>query len=126
MAASVPLGIIAHSMKYRIACILVCLGFLNINAFMFHNTLIGGSAGLGKVENGKYYVGSHGHYTEVSKSAFQLDKWLEASSMVSILIIFLFGLNMVLSKRNWGDLKWSDCRKRKKRPHTNKAKLTNR
>ncbi len=31
---------------------------------------IGGEATLGKVENGKYYVGEHGRYTQVSKETY--------------------------------------------------------
>jgi len=78
--------------------VLFCLAWLNICAVMVHDGVIGGSAGIGKVENGKYYVGSHGHYTEVSRSAFQFSKWHEWSGAASFLIVFFVMVDLALSK----------------------------
>jgi hypothetical protein len=107
-----PFGI-TRRMK-RFACMLVCVGLLNFCAFMAHDSLIGGSAGLGKVENGKYYVGSHGHYTEVSQAAFEFSKWHEVSALLMFLVAMLILMDMIFSKSKWGNFKWSDCTSRKK------------
>jgi hypothetical protein len=99
----------------RFACIFVCLTLVNVSAWFIHDHLIGGNAGIGKIENGKYYVGSHGHYTEVSREAFQFSRWHEASAVMMFLIAMFILLDMALSKSKWGDSKWSDCGRRKKR-----------
>jgi hypothetical protein len=102
-------------MKYRIASILICLGFMSFAGFMIYSRLMGGSAGGGKVANGKYYVGEHGHYTEVTRSTFQLSRAVEAGAVLMFLIALLISLDMVLSKRKWGNLKWSDGDRKKRR-----------
>ena len=85
-----------------LARIFVCLAMLNCFAFMIHDALIGGSAGIGRVEDGKYYVGSHGRYTEVSRAAFRFSWWHEASAVGMFLIMIPIVLDMNLSKRKWG------------------------
>lgn len=86
----------------RVACIFVCLALLNFCAFAVHDGILGGSASIGRVENGRYYVGSHGHYTEVSEAAFRFCWWHEASAVAMFLIAMLIVLDMNLSKRKWG------------------------
>ena len=84
------------------ARIFVCMAMLNFFAFMIHDALIGGSAGNGKVQAGKYYVGSHGHYTEVSRAAFRFSWWHEASAVGMFLFMIPIVLDMNFSKRPWG------------------------
>ncbi len=86
----------------NIARIFVWLALLNFFAFMVHDALIGGSADLGKVQDGKYYVASHGHYTEVSRAAFRFSWWHEASAVGMFLIMIPIVLDMTCSKRKWG------------------------
>jgi hypothetical protein len=83
--------------------VLFCLALLNVCAFTVHDAVLGGSASIGKVENGTYYVSSHGHYTEVSRSTFQFSKWLALSGVVSFFIAFFIGLDGALSKQKRGD-----------------------
>jgi len=97
----------------RFALIFVCLALLNFNAFLAHDALIGGSAEAGKVENGKYFVGHHGHYTEVSRSAYQFSRWHEFSAVIMFVIAFFIAGDMVLSKSQWGNSNWSSRRKSK-------------
>ena len=85
-----------------LARIFVCLAVLNIFAFLIHDALIGGSAGIGKVEGQKYFVGSHGRYTEVSRAAYRFSWWHEASAVGMFLIMIPIVLDMNLSKRKWG------------------------
>ena len=49
----------------------ILLAFLNFWAFMLITTWMGGSAGNGKIEDGHYFLGEHGHYSEVSQTLFQ-------------------------------------------------------
>jgi hypothetical protein len=102
-------------MKYRVACILICIGLLSFCGFMLYSGLMGGSAGAGKAENGKYYLGSHGHYTEVTRSTFLVSKAIEGGAVLMFLVALLISLDMAFSKRKWGDLKWSDCLRKKKK-----------
>jgi len=102
-------------MKYRIACILICLGFLSFCGFGIYSDLMGGSAGAGKIEDGKYYLGSHGHYTEVTRSTFLVARAIEGSAVLMFLIALLVSTDMVFSKRKWGDLKWNECSRKKRR-----------
>ncbi len=76
-----------------------CLAFLNFFVFMVHTSLVGGSPGNGKIENGKFYLGEHGHYTEVSRSTFERDKIYEFASGIAFLIGLFIQLDLALSKR---------------------------
>ena len=55
------------------AIILVLLGALNFMAFMAFSMNIGGSAGNGRIRDGRYFVNEHGKETEVSASTFELN-----------------------------------------------------
>jgi hypothetical protein len=46
---------------------IVAVALLNFFAFLFVSSKIGGTAVNGYVANGKYFVGEHGVYTEVSR-----------------------------------------------------------
>jgi hypothetical protein len=108
-------------MKYRIGCILFCLSLLSFCAFEICSGLHGGSASAGKIKDGKYYVGEHGHYTEVTRSAFLFSKTADSIAGVSFLVAFAIALDMVLSKRKWGDVKWNDFNRGKKKKEKDQA-----
>ena len=50
------------------------LALLNFFAFIVAALYLGGDAVNGKIENGHFYLASHGHYTEVSARAFAYSK----------------------------------------------------
>ena len=54
---------------------LVLLAIANFTAFWFATMAMGGSALNGKVEGGRYFVGEHGEYTEVTASRFEFSAW---------------------------------------------------
>lgn len=112
-------------MRYRIACILFCLSLLSFCGFEICSGLHGGSASAGKTENGKYYVGEHGHYTEVTRSTFHFSEATESIAVISFLVAFVIALDMVLSKRKWGDLKWNNSNRKKKCPMPNQGATGN-
>jgi hypothetical protein len=87
----------------RFSTILFIVAWLNAIAFTVHERTIGGSAGNGKEEDGKYYVGSHGRYTEVSRSAFQFSQWHEWSAvglMAVALAVFGWDLSRQKARNN--------------------------
>jgi hypothetical protein len=49
-------------------------GCLTLAGFMLEDVLMRGSAQNGKLEDGKYYVGEHGKYTEVSEVLFEFSR----------------------------------------------------
>jgi hypothetical protein len=67
-----------------IGAVLCCGGFLNYLVWWAICISIGGDASLGKVEDGKYFLGSHGRYTEVSESTFVYSQWHTRSAWLSL------------------------------------------
>ncbi len=55
---------------HRIGLILTMLFVLNFAAFFVHAVVLGGDAWSGKVDNGHFFVGSHGKFTEVTEAQF--------------------------------------------------------
>ena len=62
----------------KIACITIILLF-----FLF-SMIVGGNAGLGYEENGKYFVGNHGDFTEVSEAVWVTSCVLEVLFWISL------------------------------------------
>ena len=57
---------------------LICLmvvAVLNFLVFFAVALYLGGDAANGKIDDGHFYLGSHGHYTEVSARVFAYSKW---------------------------------------------------
>ena len=67
------------------------IGVLNIAAHVTVSMLLGGDAVAGKVEGGRYFVGSHGDYAEVSESIFAYSKF-HTYSMVVTHVLGVMGL----------------------------------
>ena len=55
----------------------VALGMTIILTFFVFTIVIGGSAGNGYQDAGKYFVGDHGNYVEVSQSIYIVSSILE-------------------------------------------------
>ncbi len=53
------------------------LGVSIILAFFLFSMIVGGSAGNGYQENGKYFVGNHGVYEEVTETVYTISCILE-------------------------------------------------
>lgn len=54
---------------------------LNFALFGLVSAIIGGNADPGETQAGRFYVVSHGHYTEVSKQVFTYSLWHEQISL---------------------------------------------
>jgi hypothetical protein len=57
-----------------LTCLMV-VAVLNFLAFFSVALYLGGDALSGKVDNGHFYLASHGRYTEVSARVFAYSKW---------------------------------------------------
>ena len=82
-----------------LAYILVLVGFLNLVSYMVLTTANGGSAGHGKVQDGRYYVGNHSRYTEVSPLVFKVSLWQSNTIVITQLLMFAGGYYLSRQKK---------------------------
>ena len=61
--------------RRKIAAALVILPFVNFFLYALIAEILGGDAVNGKVDGGRYYLGLHGQYTEVSRAVFTYSKY---------------------------------------------------
>lgn len=76
---------------WNICCVIVFIGFL------VFSMIVGGSAVNGYQEAGKYFVGEHGRYVEVSETIWIMSNILEILFWVFILgsfVIFIVRENL--------------------------------
>lgn len=60
----------------------------------------GGFADIGKAENGHYYLGEHGHYTEVPEATFFWNLWyFRISGDAALLSIVAIGICSLITRR---------------------------
>jgi hypothetical protein len=59
---------------------------LNFIASFFLPAILGGTASAGKVEQGRYYLGSHGHYTAVCETTFLFLQYYENFWMLGVIV----------------------------------------
>lgn len=90
-AAAEPQG--RQTTMRRISLVLFFVALANFFAFVIGCWVLGGDALAGKVEHGRYYVGNHGKYTEVTQREFaysQAHAWsVFVTHPVGILSAFL-------------------------------------
>ena len=60
----------SHRIQLAICQAIDFLVVVNLVVFVSMSIYLGGTAGNGKVDNGHYYLGDHGHYTKVSEAIF--------------------------------------------------------
>lgn len=65
---------------------------VNFFAFVFVAVRLGGDAVNGKIENGHFYLASHGRYTEVSEAVFTYSKWHTYSVILTYSVLFIAAL----------------------------------
>jgi hypothetical protein len=79
------------NLVYRSLLITVALCFLNFLAFMAVAGNIGGDALNGKIVDGHFFLGSHGHFTEVTQAVFNYSAWHARSVFFTHPLAFLLG-----------------------------------
>ena len=90
----------------KLCQILICVGFVNFLLFSGIAFIIGGNAGGGMIEGGRYYVGTKSHYTQVSHNVFVYSLWHGYICLVTHLLAFV----------SVATLWWLD-KKEKTKPH---------
>ncbi len=79
----------------------ICLacGFF-LSAFLAFYGAFTGIAANGRIENGRYFVGDHGYYTEVSPTVYAISNILHVAGVISLLVLAICGrrLNSIQSK----------------------------
>jgi hypothetical protein len=78
------------SMGWRgaVALVSVSLYVINMIVFFAFSTWIGGDAAAGRVANGRFFVSSHGHLTEVSETVFNVSLWHTRSVWLTSALFF--------------------------------------
>ena len=85
-------------MKY-LGSILIVVGMLNFASFMIAALILGGDAVNGKSDGQKYYLGSHGRYTEASQSTFEYSRLHTHSVWITHPLIFVGGSILMWLKK---------------------------
>ena len=67
----------------RIGFALFLLGIINFIAFGALSFKLGGTAHAGKLEDGRFYLGNHGKYSEASEGVYNYSLWHGRSIMVT-------------------------------------------
>lgn len=116
-------------MTPRAAFILYPMMLLVMAFFIAHVIVterLGGSAANGKVEDGRYYVGSHGKYVEVSRESYYLS--LIQSYGLFVIACLCVGLGFVLWRKGevayWGKFLEKPSRERNEGTSTDVADFT--
>jgi hypothetical protein len=88
--------------SYRLLWCAAALCFLNFIAFMAIAIGLGGDAVNGKAVEGHFYLGSHGHFREVSEAIFEYSKLHVSSLFITHPLGMLLGLiaGIEFMKRN--------------------------
>ena len=80
----------ASSIGWRGTAALVCVALYLVNMIVFFafSTWIGGAAAAGHVTDGRFFVSSHGHLTEVSETVFNVSLWHTRSVWLTTALFF--------------------------------------
>ena len=78
--------------KQMLELMAAALAVVNFLTFMSIASYLGGDALAGKIEDGHYYVSSHGHYTEVSHAVYLYSKVHAVSIFVTHGLAFITAL----------------------------------
>ena len=77
--------------KLFLSRIVFCVALLNFAVFWIVAVLLGGDAVNGKIQNGHYYLMSHGHHSEVSERVFRYSQWHVSTIWITHPLAFVAG-----------------------------------
>ncbi|HZW74452.1 MAG TPA: hypothetical protein VFF43_12940 [Caldimonas sp.] len=80
----------------KLFAVVAVFAILDFAAFAVTALVLGGDAINGKIEAGHFFLGSHGHYTEVSEHVFTYSKWHAYSVFAAYALTFFGGLVLKL------------------------------
>lgn len=87
--------------RRRILIMIAIIGIVNFLSFVAIAFSLGGDALNGYASDGRYFLGEHGRYTEVSEAVFQYSQWHARSLFITHPAAILAGY---LLKKNNGRL----------------------
>ena|SRR5215510_5882365 len=67
----------------KILRVIALIAMLNFFAFLYGDLIIGGDAINGKIDGGKFFVGDHGKYTEVTEGVYRYSRFHTLSLFVT-------------------------------------------
>ena len=79
------------NLVYRSLLIIAPLCLSNFLAFIAVAGSLGGDALNGKIVDGHFFLGSHGHFTEVTQAVFNYSAWHARSLFFTHPLAFLLG-----------------------------------
>lgn len=77
---------------------LICSFF--ISAFLAFFGAFNGTAANGGVQDGRYFVGEHGYYHEVSSTTYTVSRVIDAAALVSWLVLAFCGRRLHTIQQN--------------------------
>jgi hypothetical protein len=77
--------------QLRLCKTIFVIAMVNFAAFFLESMYFGGDAINGMIREGRYYLGSHGKYKEVSEAIFVFSKWHVYSFWCTHLLAMLAG-----------------------------------
>jgi hypothetical protein len=86
--------------RFRIGITLIVCCILNILAFAANSERLGGTAILGMADRGRYFVGNHGRYTEVTASQYRRNLLHDDICLGSLPIVLLGGILTISAARS--------------------------
>jgi len=82
------------------SCITVFLiAWLNFTVYWIVGVSLGGFADIGRVEGGRYFLGSHGRYTEVSEAVFTYSRIHGKSTLITHGLMFASVLPFLIFRK---------------------------
>jgi len=76
----------------RICNVIIAVGLLNFASFAVSCAILGGDAVSGKIVGGRYYLGSHGRLTEVTREKFRYSQAHAISVFITYPLAILVGI----------------------------------
>lgn len=77
---------------------ILLIAMLNFFAFWYGALILGGDAVNGKEEGGRFFVGAHGKYTEVTEGVYRYSRFHVLSLLVTHSLGMVAGLILLLKK----------------------------
>ena len=77
---------------------ILLIAMLNFFAFWYSTLILGGDAGNGKEDGGRFFVGAHGKYTEVTEGVYRYSRFHGLSLLVTHPLGMVAGLILLLRK----------------------------
>lgn len=76
------------------------IAWLNYTVYWIAGVYLGGFANIGRVQDGKYFLGSHGRYTEVSEAVYTYSRIHGESTLITHGLVFISVLVLLIFRKH--------------------------